>query len=243
MSLKQYFEACHALNNQRSWGTRMKSLLVALLLSAGLIAVTPSVLAKTPDGKTPAEESVCDPLKADDITKGLYGLCVAFCEAQDHADIADPITEEGLIALAESAPSGRILENYNKKKTDEDPSMPCVLAQDDVTCPCWTAAELASIDYFSPDGSPARTNCEIYYEPAEWTSRPYGQIYEKPLLDNSTINLAIGQPNLCRYYNDQELPVIDRTIGFTQEEREQGLGMQCFEEVLAQAELTSCEPP
>ena len=39
--------------------------------------------AGTPDGQTPAVESVCDPLKADGVTHGLYGLCIAFCEAQD----------------------------------------------------------------------------------------------------------------------------------------------------------------
>ena len=32
--------------------------------------------AKTPDGATPAEETVCDDLR--DATPGLYGLCVAF---------------------------------------------------------------------------------------------------------------------------------------------------------------------
>ena len=34
-----------------------------------------SVAAETPDGQTPAEETVCDPLREDGTTKGLYGLC------------------------------------------------------------------------------------------------------------------------------------------------------------------------
>ncbi|MGI9330105.1 MAG: hypothetical protein ACR2QB_05260, partial [Gammaproteobacteria bacterium] len=39
------------------------------------------VQAQTPDGETPAIEDVCDGLIGG--TPGLYGLCVAYCEAQD----------------------------------------------------------------------------------------------------------------------------------------------------------------
>ena len=55
--------------------------LTLVFLGAGNVAS-----AQTPDGETPAEEQVCDPLRADGVTKGLYGLCVAFCEAHDIAD-------------------------------------------------------------------------------------------------------------------------------------------------------------
>lgn len=111
------------------------------------------VFAQTPDGETPAKETVCDPLQEDGITKGLYGLCVAFCEAGDYADEADTITPEELAALETSTPSGRILANYNKKKdkanNPADPDMPCILVEE--PCPCWTAGELASIDGFMND--------------------------------------------------------------------------------------------
>ena len=65
----------------------MKSLLTSLLatLAVGLVAIAPSVLATTPDGDTPAVQSVCDVLQGG--TAGLYGLCVAYCEAQDLNDI------------------------------------------------------------------------------------------------------------------------------------------------------------
>ena len=122
----------------------MKKLFTTLISSIALtILAVPIVLAQTPDGQTPAEETVCDPLKADGVSKGLYGLCVAFCEAQDHTDVSIPITEAELLLLEESAPSGRILENYNKKKTETDPAMPCILVEE--PCPCWSASELASI--------------------------------------------------------------------------------------------------
>jgi len=99
------------------------------------------VLASTPDGSTPAEETVCDPLKADGVTKGLYGLCVAFCEAQDFADAT---TDEELLGLLEGAPSGKILAAYNKKKSTTDPGMPCIVETS--SCPCFTDAEVADMD-------------------------------------------------------------------------------------------------
>ena len=122
------------------------------IIAVGMFAIAPPVLAQTPDGQTPAIEAVCDPLQDDGITKGLYGLCVAFCEAQDYANEFDTITIEELVALEDSAPSGRILANYNKKKdkanNPADPEMPCILVQE--PCPCFDDDDLAGIDGFLP---------------------------------------------------------------------------------------------
>ncbi len=112
------------------------------------LTLAPPALAKTPDGDTPAEESVCDVLTADGVTKGLYGLCVAFCEAQDY-DYLDPASR--------TAPSGAILRNYDKKRKDTDPPMPCTLPQE--TCPCWTDEELADIDGYSTTGQALFLEC------------------------------------------------------------------------------------
>jgi hypothetical protein len=87
----------------------MKKLITSLLSCFAVVLLTvPMALAQTPDGETPAEEAVCDPLQADGVTKGLYGLCVAFCEAQDHADILEPMTEEEYMALESASPSGAV---------------------------------------------------------------------------------------------------------------------------------------
>jgi len=108
---------------------------------AGLTA-----MASTPDGETPAVETVCDPLNADDVTDGLYGLCLAFCGAQDIASEDYPITDEELATLLDNPPSGSILNTYNTLKKASDPDMPCVVV--DSSCPCWTEQELAAIDIF-----------------------------------------------------------------------------------------------
>ncbi len=50
-----------------------------LVLSVSLCVST--AIAKTPDGKTPSEETICDVFKG-----GAFGLCNAYCEALDCGD-------------------------------------------------------------------------------------------------------------------------------------------------------------
>ena len=130
------------------------------------IAVTgPPAMAQTPDGSTPAVEGICDTLKADGISKGLYGLCVAYCEAQDFSSEDEPLTEADILALLEAnAPSGRILENYNKRRTVDDPAMPCVVPKVD-SCPCFTQAETDRIDgYHDVTGTDLLTRFPCPYD-------------------------------------------------------------------------------
>ena len=91
-------------------------------------------LAQTSDGETPAEEGVCDILQGG--TPGLYGLCVAFCEAHDCEP--DP---SSLDPLADCKPASlKILAAYdNKKQEGVDPNMPCT-----ETC-CFSQAEADAV--------------------------------------------------------------------------------------------------
>ena len=91
-------------------------------------SISGTATAMTPDGETPANEGVCDTLQGG--TPGLYGLCVAYCEAQDLDIVGDKET-----------PNNKILANYNKKKLATDPDMPCI----QVPCPCWTQDELDAV--------------------------------------------------------------------------------------------------
>lgn len=99
-----------------------------MVLLTGLAGFGGSVMASTPDGETPANEGVCDLLQ--NATPGLYGLCVAYCEAQDLDILGD-----------KEPPNTRILANYDKKKQAGDPDMPCV----QTPCPCWTIEEIDGI--------------------------------------------------------------------------------------------------
>lgn len=110
-----------------------------LVLVLGLLAVGLAWGKGTPDGKPPAEEGVCDELRDPTVTRGLYGLCVAYCEAQDcEIDIGsdDP--------FGNCKPgSPRLLENYNRRKQAGDPDMPCVRSP----CPCWSRDELFGLRF------------------------------------------------------------------------------------------------
>ena len=106
------------------------------LIAVAMFAIASPVLAQTPDGETPANEGICDPLHEDGITKGLYGLCVAYCEAQDAHLLSIYGDPDDL-----SVSGRRILDNYRKKMNAGDPDMPCVQEE----CPCWTASLLTEL--------------------------------------------------------------------------------------------------
>ena len=106
---------------------RITSLLGAFSIAVLMTAASNTAIASTPDGETPANEGVCDSLMS--ATKGLYGLCVAYCEAQDLDDID------------KEPPNTKILNNYRKKMNVGDPDMPCI----QVECPCFTGDELTAM--------------------------------------------------------------------------------------------------
>lgn len=102
--------------------------LLTMVLVVGQAALSRPAMAATADGSTPANEGVCDVVKGK--TPGLYGLCVAYCEAQDLDVVGDKET-----------PNNKILANYRAKMQTGDPDMPCV----HVPCPCWKDADLANV--------------------------------------------------------------------------------------------------
>lgn len=108
--------------------------ILALLLSPGL-AVQAS-WAQTRDGETPAEEEICDGLH--DASPGLYGLCVAYCEAQDCDSVDLAISGQC------RAPDQRLLDHYEKKRGPEDPPMPCLTPEPD-PCPCFSREDLSTV--------------------------------------------------------------------------------------------------
>ena len=121
--------------------TKSLFLNTAVVLTA--LSISPTYAQGTPDGMTPANEGICDDMLAGnpDLTKGLYGLCVAYCEAIDGPeDLSNTALLDQL-----RPPSKRILENYNRKKTDTDPEMPCVNYGPSVECPIWDDAKLALV--------------------------------------------------------------------------------------------------
>lgn len=75
---------------------------------------TGSASAKTPDGQTPAQETVCD-----NETGAAYGLCNAYCEAMDCTDPNQRASDKGCESVK---------ANFEKKTGRP---LPCAM-----TCPC-----------------------------------------------------------------------------------------------------------
>ncbi len=107
--------------------------------------------AQARDGMTPAKNTMCDPLA--DATPGLYGLCVAMCEAQACEATLDPDTGEVTFDESCNPSAERILANYNKKASPSDPQMPCVT----IACPCWSEPGIDNIGGGRNGGSASDT--------------------------------------------------------------------------------------
>lgn len=109
----------------------MKMLIVLTMLagSAGI--------ALAGDGAPPSVEEVCDVVKYG--APGLFGLCIAFCEAQDCEP--DPFADDPFENCQPG--SERVLANYRRKMEPGDPEMPCLKDP----CPCWTQDEIDSLRY------------------------------------------------------------------------------------------------
>lgn len=162
---------------------------IGAILLAGWTLAGGSAMAQTPDGETPANEGVCNALQAPGISAGLYGLCVAYCEAQD------------LNSFDKEPPNTKILDNYNKRKQATDPAMPCVK----VPCPCWSNEEMASI---SGDATAAVCN---------GSSNKLQIIDIAPKSHFAEANANAGQER-CRYIDLNTSPITLRNFAITPEQ-------------------------
>jgi hypothetical protein len=130
-------------------GSVVSSVLGGLLLAScgGGGSESPAMTQREQDQATQAPNTgVCDGLKAPGTTRGLFGLCNAYCVA-----LACPDATSGAAALSAQCKSAspQLLADYNRLKTATDPAMPCV--KPPPGCPCWSATELAGVGRsFSP---------------------------------------------------------------------------------------------
>jgi len=86
---------------------------------AALVLLSPihqAISQPTPDGENPAVEETCDHLQGG--TPGLFGLCIAACEARDLGN-PDLMTEREVDQFE------RLVAKYDTKRTTDDPDLPC----------------------------------------------------------------------------------------------------------------------
>jgi hypothetical protein len=97
--------------------------LIVMFLVFGSLALTspPSEAAR---GEKPEHVQACEELRPS--SRGLYGLCVAFCRQQDlsHVDLND------IASVRAAAPDIAILREYNDRRRPSDPEMPCLQNND-----------------------------------------------------------------------------------------------------------------
>jgi hypothetical protein len=165
--------------------------LVIAVLAVLLMVVSASAQAQTPDGLPPPNEGVCDGLHNPGVTPGLYGLCVAYCEALDceHQEGQPP----------QCAPANRaILDQYNRLRNDADPTMPCIQPPQ-VPCPCWDAQQIAAIGFGWPGSS-------VYWYPNATPAWGYTSDGLIEVLPGWTIQQGVfvsqwaPSPPACLYY-------------------------------------------
>jgi len=140
------------LYNVEVWKMKYISTIFLPFIVVGFLVAT-SVVAQTPDGETPAQETVCDELKG--ATPGLYGLCVAYCEAQDLDEFMQTV-QNGKI------PGEKIIDKYRAKMKDGDPDMPCLVSAP--TCPCFAGLAACQAAY---TGAPNEACMADYTQPAD----------------------------------------------------------------------------
>lgn len=145
----------------------------ASILTVTLFTMSTPTMAGTPDGLTPNNEVICDGLK--DATKGLYGLCIAYCEATDSPE--DLSSEAEIAALHKH--SAKILENYYKKRQVGDPQMPCATHYDETACPAWTRDQINSVGTHITSASEG-----IQYRHDDYD---YNSTNQKYLIDHETV--------------------------------------------------------
>ena len=129
------------------WTIAAAFLFIASVASVAAAQRKPNSHRRTPDGATPAEESTCDDLKYG--TPGLYGLCIAFCEAHDCEP--DLLLDDPFSVCKKS--DRKILDKYRSKMRDGDPDMPCMPnpggpgGGGETLCPCWSEDDLLYFQY------------------------------------------------------------------------------------------------
>jgi hypothetical protein len=104
------------------------------LTYTGLLVVLALLVGSVADAEP--NVGVCNDLKGSD--RGLYGLCVAFCEAQDCVATLDETTGELSFPKNCRPSSEKTLAKYNSRLEPGDPPMPCV----NDGCPCWSEDEI-----------------------------------------------------------------------------------------------------
>ncbi len=155
----------------------MHSKVIAALASALVIACMADAQAERPTAAE-SSEGICTEFAYNPYrTPGLQALCVNYCERRDCPNSDDP-------------ECGRLLDNYNRRRTENDPEMPCL-----EVCPCYSAEE-------------------VWNHPVELTrcdQTPYGGLPFSAIFDEAQTSGAGSGVNFCMWTDFTVEPKILRS--------------------------------
>ena len=196
------------------WGDKVRRLLLVASLVVAILVATPAA----GSADAPLNDDPCGALKQPEVTKGLYGLCMAFCTG---ADCAQQNCTAG---------NARILALYNARMKATDPGMPCL----PLAHPCWSAAELAAV---GSSWSPHIVNYLETLVPGVYSSYTLVENRSGEFGAYTLVQVDVNDAGsiVCRYFYadfgpDAAEPVI-RVLEVTEEQ-----GMVALNELLAQAQ-------
>jgi hypothetical protein len=139
----------------------------------------------------PPTDGVCGELKGG--TPGLFGLCVAFCEAQDLGDA--PESKQSAFSL---------LAAYEARRGAEDPEMPCLDSTSSTKpqppaaeCDCFTTDELMSA---LPQPSRCVASGGIYSASQDFPTGTSTAYVEESMLGGSC-SIQDGNGQIADYFN------------------------------------------
>lgn len=122
----------------------MRTLRYSLILGVAAALFALPAAAQTSKKMTPARNTTCDDVNY--ATPGLYGLCVAMCEAQTCDAEYDANNDKVVYDPSCSPSTEQLFNNYRKIYEQRgDPADPAVPPCVKLACPCWTELELDSI--------------------------------------------------------------------------------------------------
>lgn len=169
--------------------SKVKVVAFGLLGAVMFFAVGNNVLAMgTPDGETPAEETVCDELSGPS-----FGLCNAYCEAMD--------CDSDFPAASQNA-CDKVAANYAKHSDGEE--LPCVVVEEE--CPCLDLApDILALNYTPAGCFGSGTPCPEFINQLSFScgvELPFppvsNQIFLNPQTGEAFCTTALG-PNSTQF--------------------------------------------
>jgi hypothetical protein len=184
-----------------------KTIALSLMLVAQMIMPIQELQAE----EISTTESVCNGLQ--NATPGLYGLCVAYCEAQ-----SVPTDFSGDSSTWFSRPrSKNILKNYEKKMRAGDPAMPCL--NQESACPAFSQEDLNEVGNLFAGSTLTKRDSDELVNLTESFIECFQQKTHRVYVNKNSDGTYFGQLEITHYQEGSEpVMIVKGSSDLTEEE-------------------------